>query len=49
MMKLKLSQFQFTLPPELLATKPLINRDDSKMMVIHKDSGDIEHKKFKDI
>ena len=48
-MKIKLTQFDFILPPELLATKPLINRDDSKMMVIHKDSGDIEHKNFKDI
>jgi len=48
-MKPKLSQFDFELPPELLAKKPLLNRDDSKMMVIHKDSGEIEHKKFTDI
>ena len=48
-MKLKLSHFDFTLPQELLATEPIINRDDSKMMVIHRDSGKIEHRMFKDI
>ena len=48
-MKLKLSHFDFKLPPELLAVEPLVNRDESKMMVIHKDSGKIEHRKFTDI
>ena len=48
-MKPKLSQFDFELPSELLAKKPLLNRDDSKMMVLHRESGEIEHKKFKDI
>jgi S-adenosylmethionine:tRNA ribosyltransferase-isomerase len=48
-MKLKLSHFNFDLPPELLATEPIINRDESRMMVVHRDSGQIEHKKFKDI
>ncbi len=48
-MKLKLSHFDFTLPPERLATKPIVDRDESKMMVIHRDSGTIEHKKFKNI
>ena len=48
-MKPKLSQFDFQLPENLLATKPLLNRDDSKMMVIHRNSGEIEHKKFTDI
>ena len=48
-MKLKLSHFDFSLPQELLATEPIINRDDSKMMVVHKDSGKIEHRMFKDI
>ena len=48
-MKLKLSQFDFKLPPERLATKPLLNRDDSRMMIVHKDTGVIEHKKFADI
>ena len=48
-MKLKLSQFDFKLPPELLAQEPLLNRDDSRMMVVHRNSGLIEHKKFVDI
>ena len=48
-MKLKLSHFDFNLPPELLATEPILNRDESKMMVVHRKSGKIEHKKFKDI
>ena len=46
-MKPKLSQYNFDLPSELLAKKPLLNRDDSKMMVLHRESGEIEHKKFK--
>ena len=48
-MKLKLSQFHFKLPEELLATDPLINRDEARMMVVHKNTGKIEHKVFKDI
>ncbi|MBF25899.1 MAG: tRNA preQ1(34) S-adenosylmethionine ribosyltransferase-isomerase QueA [Flavobacteriales bacterium] len=48
-MKLKLSQFDFNLPTERLSTKPLLNRDDSRMMVINKTKGTIEHKKFKDL
>jgi len=48
-MKLKLSHFDFQLPPELLATQPIPNRDESRMMVVHRESGKIEHKKFKDI
>ena len=48
-MKLKLSQFNFNLPEELLATKPLTNRDDSRMMVINRKAGTIEHRHFKDI
>ena len=48
-MKLKLSQFDFKLPPERLAQEPLLNRDDSRMMVVHRNSGLIEHKKFVDI
>ena len=39
-MKPKLSQFDFELPSELLAKKPLLNRDDSKMMILHRESGE---------
>jgi S-adenosylmethionine:tRNA ribosyltransferase-isomerase len=46
---MKLSQFEFELPEKLIAQRPIPNRDESRMMVIHKDSGKIEHKEFKDI
>jgi len=48
-MKPKLSQFDFKLPLELLAKEPPNHRDESRMMVLHRDTGQIEHKKFKDI
>ncbi len=46
---MKLSKFKFKLPPELLAEYPTDNRDESRMMVVHRDSGKIEHKLFKDV
>ena len=46
---MKLSQFQFDLPKDRLAQEPTRWRDECKMMVVHKDTGDIEHKLFKDI
>lgn len=46
---MKLSQFDFELPEHLLAQYPLDQRDDSKLMVIHKDTGEVEHRKFRDI
>jgi len=46
---MKLSQFNFNLPEELLAEFPSKNRDESKLMVVHRKTGKIEHKKFKDI
>lgn len=46
---MKLSQFKFKLPPELLAEHPSKNREESRLMVLHRDSGKIEHKRFKDI
>jgi len=49
MSKMKLSDFQFHLPEELIAEYPSDNRDESRLMVIHRDSGKIEHKLFKDI
>ncbi|MBU2913771.1 MULTISPECIES: tRNA preQ1(34) S-adenosylmethionine ribosyltransferase-isomerase QueA [Reichenbachiella] len=45
---MKLSEFKFDLPPGLLALYPTENRDEARMMVIHKDSGKIEHKVFTD-
>ena len=49
MNKMKLSQFNFELPEELIAEYPVENRDESRLMVVHKDTGEIEHKMFKDI
>jgi S-adenosylmethionine:tRNA ribosyltransferase-isomerase len=46
---MKLSQFKYTLPSELIALYPTKNRDESKLMVVHRDTGAIEHKVFKDI
>jgi S-adenosylmethionine:tRNA ribosyltransferase-isomerase len=46
---MKLSQFQFDLPKELLAEYPAENRDESRLMVIDRAKGTIEHKTFKDV
>lgn len=46
---MKLSQFDFKLPKELLAQYPSENRDEARLMVIHRDTGKIEHKIFKDV
>lgn len=46
---MKLSSFKFDLPSNLIAQHPSENRDESRLMVIHKDTGKIEHKIFKDI
>lgn len=46
---MKLSNFSFHLPDELLAEFPSENRDESRLMVIHRKTGEIEHKMFKDI
>ncbi|MDA0193780.1 MAG: tRNA preQ1(34) S-adenosylmethionine ribosyltransferase-isomerase QueA [Bacteroidetes bacterium] len=46
---MKLSEFKFDLPPGLVALYPCENRDESRLMVIHKDTGEIEHKIFKDL
>ena len=48
-MRTKLSHFAFDLPQELVAKYPKENRDESRLMVIHKETGKIEHKIFKDI
>ncbi|MCJ8289158.1 MAG: tRNA preQ1(34) S-adenosylmethionine ribosyltransferase-isomerase QueA [Crocinitomicaceae bacterium] len=46
---MKLSQFNFDLPEELVAEYPSDNRDEARMMVIHRKTGKIEHKLFKDL
>ncbi len=46
---MKLSEFRFSLPPELIASYPAKNRDESRLMVVNKKDGKIEHRVFKDI
>lgn len=46
---MKLSQFDFDLPNELLAEYPAENRDESRLMVVDRKTGNIEHKMFKDL
>jgi S-adenosylmethionine:tRNA ribosyltransferase-isomerase len=46
---MKLSQFKFDLPLNLIAQNPTKDRDESRLMVIHRKSGKIEHKIFRDI
>ena len=48
-MKHKLSMFNFDLPESRIASKPIAEREEGKLMVLHKDSGEIEHKKVSDL
>lgn len=46
---MKLSQFKFKLPEDKIALYPAKYRDESRLMVVHKSTGEIEHMVFKDI
>lgn len=46
---MKLSEFKFDLPVGSIALYPAENRDESRLMVVHKSTGKIEHKIFKDL
>lgn len=46
---MKLSKFKFNLPDELIANYPTENRDECRLMVLHRDTKKIEHRNFKDI
>jgi S-adenosylmethionine:tRNA ribosyltransferase-isomerase len=46
---MKLSSFRFDLPSKFIASHPVENRDESRLMVVHRDTGKIEHKQFKDV
>lgn len=48
-MRTKLSQFSFDLPKNLIAQYPAPNRDESRLMVVHRNTGKIEHRIFKDL
>ena len=46
---MKTSDFNFHLPEELIAQHPLEKRDTSRLMVLDKATGEIEHKHFYDV
>ena len=46
---MKLSQFKFKLPEDKIALHPMKYRDESRLMVLHRKTGEIEHKMFKDV
>lgn len=46
---MKLSQFKFNLPKELIAETPAKSRDEARLMVVNRKTGKIEHKLFKDV
>ena len=46
---MKLEEFNYFLPEGLIAQRPLDNREDSRLLVLHKKSGRIEHRAFTDI
>ncbi len=46
---MKTSDFKFDLPEELIAQVPVLDRTSSKLMVLDKETGEIEHKIFKDV
>ncbi len=49
MAEYKLSNFNYKLPKEQIALYPMHHRDESRLLVLHKGSGEIEHVLFKDI
>ena len=46
---MEITDFDYELPEELIAQTPIKNRDESRLLVLDKNSGNIEHKIFKDI
>ncbi len=45
----RVSDYDFELPQSLIAQQPMANRDGSRLLVIHRDSGTIEHRQFREI
>ena len=46
---MKTSDFNFELPPELIAQTPIEKRDASRLLVLNKETGEVEHKHFYDL
>jgi len=47
--KWKLADFDYPLPEKYIAQYPATRRDQSKLMIVHKETGEIEHKKFSNL
>lgn len=47
--KMKVSDFNYNLPEELIAQHPYDKRDEARLMVMDKNTQEIEHKVFKDV
>ena len=45
---MKVEDFDYYLPEELIAQTPLVKRDESRLLVLDKETGEVEHKKFYD-
>lgn len=48
-MSMRLSDYDYDLPPELIAQRPLEHREDSRMMVLHRAGKTIEHRQFREL
>jgi S-adenosylmethionine:tRNA ribosyltransferase-isomerase len=49
MMTARLSEYDYELPPELIAQRPLERREDARMMVLHRTEQIIEHRNFREL
>jgi S-adenosylmethionine:tRNA ribosyltransferase-isomerase len=43
------ADFDYELPPELIAQVPAPQRDESRLLVLHRQSGQLEHRRFRDL
>lgn len=46
---MKIQDFDYELPPEFIAQTPIEPRDAARLMVVHRDTGRIEHRRFRDL
>ena len=46
---MRTADFDYELPPELIAQAPAPQRDQSRLLVLHRDSGQVEHRRFRDL